>query len=150
MNPVDFGGLTITSSSPKNFKFTVPHYLADRTFHSTSFAVGNPPYFCFDLGQQHSLICTRYTMRHDGRNDDFIRNWRLEGTNEVDAAHWTVMDERINDTTISYPRQFASFAVKSSAPFRFFRIVMTGPTSSGNRQTLVCSSFELYGLFIHM
>ena len=227
INPVE-RCLSIFSSSPKNVKFTSLNQLTDRCFHSTLHTVGNPPFVIFDLGSQHALICTKYMIRHDSRTSDYLRNWKLEATNEpqypqsntfctnpkLDAAinsssnhpsviigpnnvnnnnnsnngsspsssnggltlsipnssvlaveplsspatpnsaggasGWTVLDERLNEKKISHAGAYASFAVRAqnSTPFRYFRITMTGPTSSNGKYTMVMSSFELYGLFL--
>lgn len=31
-----------------------------------------------DLGRQHRLLCNYYTIRHDGSQDGFVRNWVLQ------------------------------------------------------------------------
>jgi hypothetical protein len=118
----------------------------DRTFHSASFFTdrNGSPWFSFDLGENRGLLCDHYTLRHDGSDSDFLRNWILEGSR--DGETWYTLKLHKNDDSISSSGGFGSFAVSSTHLFRHFRVRLTGITSDDTR-TLVCSYFELYGHF---
>lgn len=69
----------------------------------------------------------------------------------LDGHTWTNLRKHENDQTIVKPGQFASWPVNDPAsflPFRFFRVSMTGPTTSeANPWNLCICFFELYGYF---
>ncbi|XP_058737304.1 BTB/POZ domain-containing protein At2g30600-like isoform X2 [Vicia villosa] len=63
--------ITITSSSPHS-RYTDPKVLVSRTYQGTCFAGPrlenghNCSWWMVDLGQDHQLMCSYYTMRQDG------------------------------------------------------------------------------------
>jgi hypothetical protein len=105
-------------------------------------------------------------IRGEGR----LRSWRLEASaenkmnrnieaseepDEPDPASWVVLRTHTNDLSLAAgPYSTADFEIKSCPPategapkgvaFRHFRIVQTGPNSSGTHH-MMCAGFELYG-----
>ncbi|EFJ48857.1 hypothetical protein VOLCADRAFT_48365, partial [Volvox carteri f. nagariensis] len=101
-----------------------------------------------DLGEQHQLAITYYTLRHDG-SQDFVRSWVLQGSH--DLAVWVDLKRHSNDTTIKVPGQYASWPVigpAAAVPYRAFRLLLTAPNASPNpasRHNFCLSNLELYG-----
>ncbi|CAH9145285.1 unnamed protein product [Cuscuta epithymum] len=154
MNPVLCKRVNITASSPFS-RFTDPKVLVSRNFQGTSFAgpqveSGNiSSWWMVDLGHDHQLMCNYYTIRQDGSRT-FMRSWNFQGSG--DGVNWTNLIEHKEDQTICKPGQFASWPVIGSGPlfpFRFFRILMTGP-SADEVDIWNCSIcfLELYGYFL--
>ncbi|OWM70581.1 BTB/POZ domain-containing protein At2g30600 [Punica granatum] len=153
VNPVVAKRITITASSPIS-RFTDPKALASRTYQGTSFAGPriengrNSTWWMVDLGQDHQLMCNYYTLRQDG-SKAYIRSWKLQGS--MDGKSWTDLRAHENDQTMCNPRQFASWPVTGPSallPFRYFRVVLTGPTTDASNPWNFCICFlELYGYF---
>lgn len=101
-----------------------------------------------DLGPSHRLVCNYYTLRQDG-SEDYARNWVLQGS--ADALEWRDLSRHVSDTTIRWPGQYASWAVRAGAslpPYRYFRLFQTGPNAGGeNPNIFALSHLELYGFF---
>jgi hypothetical protein len=87
-----------------------------------------------------------YDLRHglyDGRH--VLRNWNLEGSN--DGVEWVVLHRHVNDTSLAETgHSTASWEVNNPDGLAFsrFRIIMTGPDSSGHHY-LFMMGLELYG-----
>lgn len=122
-------------------------------------------------------MCNYYTLRQDGSNA-YMRSWALQVngptftsdfwkihdclvvTNKflesfqgsMDAENWVDLRVHDNDQMICKPAQFASWPVHGSTtllPFRFFRVILTGPTTSDSTPWNLCICFlELYG-YLH-
>jgi hypothetical protein len=73
----------------------------------------------------------------------------LQGSMEGTA--WTDLRVHKDEKTISSPGQYASWSIsgpKASLPFRMFRVVLTGPTTSKTKPWNLCLCYlELYGYF---
>lgn len=153
VNPVLSKKVTITASSPLS-RFTDPKVLVSRSYQGTSFAGPrmedgrNTAWWMVDLGQGHQLMCNHYTVRQDGSRA-FMRNWSFQGS--MDGITWTNLRIHENDETVCKPGQFASWAVvgpNALLPFRFFRVVLSAPTSDAANPWILCICFlELYGYF---
>lgn len=69
----------------------------------------------------------------------------------LDGKTWTNLRAHENDQTICKPGQFASWPVtgpNALLSFRFFRVVLTGPTMDASNPWNFCICFlELYGYF---
>ncbi|GMH04663.1 hypothetical protein Nepgr_006503 [Nepenthes gracilis] len=153
VNPVVAKRISITASSPIS-RFTDPKVMASRTYQGTSFAGPlvedgkNCSWWMVDIGEDHQLICNHYTLRQDGSRA-FVRHWSLQGS--LDGRTWTNLRVHENDQTICKPGQFASWIVMgldALLPFRFFRVVLTGPTTDTSEPWKFCICFlELYGYF---
>uniref|UniRef100_A0A7E4W8K1 E3 ubiquitin-protein ligase n=1 Tax=Panagrellus redivivus TaxID=6233 RepID=A0A7E4W8K1_PANRE len=100
--------------------------------------------FVFDLGVY--VHPTVYTLRHsEGYDNSALRTWNLEGS--ADNYRWFVISRHENDRSLMAPGDTASWAVnpKVNVAFRYFRIAIKGPNSSGKTHFLSCSGFEIYG-----
>ncbi|XP_048444266.1 BTB/POZ domain-containing protein At2g30600 isoform X2 [Pyrus x bretschneideri] len=153
VNPVLAKRITITASSPPS-RFTDPKALVSRTYRGTSFAGPQiedghkSTWWTVDIGADHQLICNYYTLRQDGSRA-YMRYWNFQGS--LDGKTWTNLRVHENDQTICKPGQFASWPVigqNALLPFRFFRVVLTGPTADASNPWNFCICFlELYGYF---
>ncbi|KAG9443198.1 hypothetical protein H6P81_019052 [Aristolochia fimbriata] len=153
VNPVLSKKILVTASSPTS-RYTDPKALVGRTYQGTSFAgpkIENGQtvaWWMVDIGQDRQLMCNYYTLRQDG-STGYMRWWVLQGS--LDGKNWTDLRVHENDTTVCKPAQFASWPVhgpNALLPFRFFRVVLTGPTTSdSNPWNLGICFLELYGYF---
>ncbi|XP_042063988.1 BTB/POZ domain-containing protein At2g30600-like isoform X1 [Salvia splendens] len=153
VNPVLSKRVTITASSPLS-RFTDPKVLVSRSYQGTSFAGPrmedgrNTAWWMVDLGNGHQVMCNHYTMRQDGSRA-FIRNWSFQGS--MEGSSWTNLRVHEKDETICKPGQFASWPVvgpNALLPFRYFRVVLTAPTTDAANPWILCICFlELYGYF---
>ncbi|XP_002510674.2 BTB/POZ domain-containing protein At2g30600 isoform X1 [Ricinus communis] len=153
VNPVLAKRITITASSP-TLRHTDPKALVSRTYQGTSFAGprmedGNKcAWWMVDIGKDHQLMCNYYTLRQDGSRA-YIRFWNLQGS--LDGKSWTNLRVHKDDQTVCKPGQFASWPItgpNSLLPFRFFRVILTGPTTDVSDPWNLCICFlELYGYF---
>ncbi|KAK6939223.1 Farnesoic acid O-methyl transferase [Dillenia turbinata] len=153
VNPYLAKRIIITASSP-NSRYTDPKALASRTFQGTFFAGPRIEdgktcaWWMVDIGQDHQLVCNYYTLRQDGSRA-YIRSWNLQGS--LDGRTWTNLRVHENDQTICKPGQYASWPVTGPdalLPFRFFRVILTGPTVDDSNPWNFCICFfELYGFF---
>lgn len=133
--------------------------LTDRTLNANSHT-NNPgvgEWAAWDFGPINLLAPTHYTLRNRGSYSDLnvLRNWKLQGTNEVsawtvggiNAATWTDLDTRTADTTIAATTgAWGAFTLASppTTPYRYLRIVTTGVDSSGDYY-LTITEAEFYG-----
>ncbi|KAJ0260008.1 BACK domain-containing protein [Hirschfeldia incana] len=153
VNPVLAKKITITSSSPTS-RFTDPKALASKTYVGTSFAGPRiedgriSSWWMVDLGEDHQLMCNYYTFRQDGSRA-YARSWKFQGS--MDGKTWTDLRVHENDQTMCKAGQFASWPITAAnalLPFRFFRLVMTGPTADTSTPWNFCICYlELYGYF---
>ncbi|GAB2215913.1 hypothetical protein Droror1_Dr00023676 [Drosera rotundifolia] len=153
VNPILAKRVSIVASSPIS-RFTDPKVLASRTYQGTSFTGARIEdgkkcaWWMVDIGEDHQLMCNYYTLRQD-RSIAFIRNWNLQGS--LDGKTWANLRVHENDQTICKPGQFASWPVtgpNALLPFRYFRVILTGPTTDPSEPWKFCTCFlELYGFF---
>ncbi|KAE9620943.1 putative chromatin remodeling & transcription regulator BTB-POZ family [Lupinus albus] len=146
--------ITITASSPHG-RYTDPKVLASRTYQGTCFAGprlenGNiSSWWMVDLGQDHQLMCNYYTLRQDG-SKAFPRCWNFQGS--LEGKSWTNLRVHENEWTVCKPAQFASWPItgpNALLPFRYFRIVLTAPTTDAtNPWNFSICYLELYGFFL--
>ncbi|KAI5075302.1 hypothetical protein GOP47_0009378 [Adiantum capillus-veneris] len=151
MNPALTKKVSVTASSPLS-RFTDAKALVSRQYQGTSFAGpsfegGHPcSWWKIDLGESHQLMCNHYTLRQDG-SVNYVRSWSLQGSS--DDRNWLDLRIHQNEKTLSRAGQFASWPIHSAnahLPFRYFRIILTGPTSSSSRPWNLCICYtELYG-----
>ncbi|KAF8086946.1 hypothetical protein N665_0607s0008 [Sinapis alba] len=153
VNPVLAKKIIITSSSPTS-RFTDPKALASKTYVGTSFAGPRmedgriSSWWMVDLGEDHQLMCNYYTFRQDGSRA-YARSWKFQGS--MDGKTWTDLRVHENDQTMCKAGQFASWPITAAnalLPFRFFRLVMTGPAADTSTPWNFCICYlELYGYF---
>ena len=102
-----------------------------------------------DLGEGRSLVVDHYCLRSDRHTAAHkLRNWELQGS--PDGHTWQTLRAHQNDTSLAdQPMSTAAWPVDAGAQaFRHFRILQTGPNSSGNSGSndyLMCAGIELYG-----
>ena len=112
---------------------------------------------CVDIGANRSLQINHYYLQHNrGHISHILRSWVLEGSNaattpavQAEPANWTVLREHAGDTSLrNIAGADAAWPVVVRAGddgyYRFFRIRITGPNSSGNHY-LMANGFEMYG-----
>ncbi|KAL6578268.1 hypothetical protein OROMI_010596 [Orobanche minor] len=153
VNPVLSKKVIITASSPLS-RFTDPKVLVSRSYQGTYFAGPrvedgkNTAWWMIDIGHGHQLMCNYYTLRQDGSRA-FIRNWSFQAS--IDGNNWTSLTVHEDDGTMIKTGQFASWPVvgpNALLPFRFFRVVLTAPTTDPTNPWNLCVCFfELYGYF---
>mmetsp|Transcript_22452 Transcript_22452/g.44094 ORF Transcript_22452/g.44094 Transcript_22452/m.44094 type:complete len:630 (+) Transcript_22452:183-2072(+) len=91
---------------------------------------------------------SHYTLGYYVNGQDHIpRNWVLQGSK--DNTNWATLKVHENDTSLDGKLHLSTWriperAVSQAGPFRFFRVMQTGPTSTGT-MFLVLSFLELYG-----
>jgi hypothetical protein len=128
-----------------------PNLLFNRTLDLwyTSNSVNS--WIAIDIGQRN-FILNKYAIRHDDETGYYLRNWKLQGSNNVNvnsvaginAATWIDLDTRINDVTINSVGGWGSFNVNTSNVYRWLRLLQNGVNSSSDNY-LVMSEIELYG-----
>lgn len=153
VNPVLAKRICVSASSPIS-RHTDPKVLVSRTYQGTSFAGPriedgkNCTWWIIDIGQDHQLMCNYYTLRQDGSRA-YIRSWNFQGS--LDGKTWTNLRVHENDQTMCKPGQFASWPIigpNALLPFRFFRVLLTAPTTDDTNPWNFCICFlELYGYF---
>ncbi|KAJ0967945.1 hypothetical protein J5N97_024862 [Dioscorea zingiberensis] len=153
VNPVLSKKIDVTASSPTS-RYTDAKALVSRTYQATLYAGPRIQdghicaWWMIDIGEGHQLMCNYYTLRQDGSNT-YPRSWALQGS--MNMENWTTLRVHDNDQKICRPGQFASWAVQGPSallPFRFFRVILTGPTVDDSSPWNLCICFiELYGYF---
>lgn len=151
INPVLAKNITVTASSP-NSRYTDPKALVSKNYQGTCFAGPRDEdgkkcsWWMVDIGQDHQLMCNYYTVRQDG-STAFMRSWVLQGS--MDGENWTSLIVHEEERAICQPGQFASWPITGPSallPFRFFRLALTGLTTSNTWNLCICF-LELYGYF---
>jgi hypothetical protein len=91
------------------------------------------------------LITNCYRLRRF--SDSFLKSWSLLGSNDASCplAQWTELDHRLENRR-GENNDFAAFPAVGG-PFRYFRLVCTGPTWN-NDYYLVLKHIDLYGVLI--
>ena len=114
-------------------------------------------WICVDIGANRRLQIKHYYMRNRQANGSYVlRSWVLEGSNtattpaaQADLAGWTVLGEYAGDESLrKVAGADAAWPVVVGAGddgyYRFFRIRITGPNSSGHHY-LEVNGLEMYG-----
>lgn len=108
-------------------------------------------WWCIDLGENHLLIPTHYSLRH-GKNDgrSILRDWELQGF--IDGADWKKIDtcrkKLDREFTEPFPYATETFSVEGDVgAFRYFRIYQTGQHSTRGFG-IYLSGMEFYGVLI--
>jgi hypothetical protein len=94
---------------------------------------------------KHSVVPTRYTIRHGYPGGHALRNWNFEGSNN--GEEWFLISEHIEDESLSDASlaSSASFEIPGhTESYSHFRIFVTGKSSGGSTY-LMMAGFELYG-----
>eukprot|EP00516_Mucochytrium_quahogii_P002569 CAMPEP_0203745666 /NCGR_PEP_ID=MMETSP0098-20131031/1332_1 /ASSEMBLY_ACC=CAM_ASM_000208 /TAXON_ID=96639 /ORGANISM=" , Strain NY0313808BC1" /LENGTH=547 /DNA_ID=CAMNT_0050633511 /DNA_START=2143 /DNA_END=3783 /DNA_ORIENTATION=+ len=90
---------------------------------------------------------SHYTLGYYVNGEDHVpRNWVLQGSQ--DNTTWATLKVHENDVALDGDMHLATWKIPKQAntkgPFRFFRIMQTGPTSTGT-MFLVLSFIEFFG-----
>lgn len=153
VNPVASGVLSIRASSPMSRCGTDGKALVSRNFSRLNFAGPRrtqdgtlESWWTIDLGEDHSLRCTRYVIRHDG-SSDYLRTWCLLGS--TDGLSWIKLSTHENDFSLKISGQYASWPVRPrSERFRFFKLLQTQANMDGPNPWHVSLSYiDFYGDF---
>ena len=90
------------------------------------------------------MVLHRYTLRHGYDDASWsLRSWNLEGSN--DGTEWVVLRQHVGDTSLNSGWATASWdANPDRLAFSHFRILLTGPHSSGS-PSIDMAGLELYG-----
>ena len=106
-----------------------------------------------DLGINHRLIITHYSLRQGKRHgESALTDWQQEGSH--DGKNWKELKTIHNgkDPQFFAPPPFytGTWSVGGEIPaFRFFRIFQTGRNSSG-KYGIYLSGIELYGVLLNI
>lgn len=134
--------------------YTLVNRVADAAYASANF-VGH--WFAFDIGVGNSLTISDYWMKQrSDTSTQAMRNWDLEGSNDVatsditgvNAATWTNLESRINDTTMPISTGSTGRYTVGGSPsaYRFFRIISTGVNANPPDIAMQVCEFEMYGV----
>lgn len=146
VNPSKYGLVHIRSSEGRQLPYGTVHDIVahDQTLNCHT-ADKKGSWFSIDTGVW--LVPSAYSLRHArGYSNSALRNWRLEGSK--DGATWTALTTHSNDTSLREPGSTGTWPVDPPADergWRWFRLIMTGPNSSGSNSYLSLSGIELYG-----
>lgn len=142
--PHDTGMCLVDCSSPES-RYTKRRRLVDRKGGTLNTASGQPAWWQLDLTEGHSLLCNRYSVRHGRTNDNYLRSWLLEATNDVTLQDWVQLRVHEGDSALCFPGQYASWDVPTAGrePYRFFRLRLGG----SGRGEIAIAEFELYGYY---
>jgi hypothetical protein len=93
-----------------------------------------------------TLKCNYYSIRNRSNTDHYLRNWKLQGSN--DDSTWTDLNVQTNNTTLASASQWLSLPVTSTTAYKYFRLLMTG-VNSANYYYLCLGELELYGTYTY-
>ncbi len=152
-NPHTAGRVTVVRSSESQ---GTPSILVDRSggvnCHTDS---GVGEWICVDLGANHSIRPSDYTLRNRGQWNGYpLRNWKLQGSNtvagntvsQINAATWADLDIRTNDTAQADAADaWGKWSLTPpSTAYRWLRVLCT--ETSG--YYLCVAEVEVYGLAV--
>jgi hypothetical protein len=154
---------SVHMGSPFNIVSRTIEHSPNYTFNKTNSWVE------IDFGERRLLLADKYTIRHGGSaSGNALRNWELQarvsdfedcakGNNngDDDDNEWITIKSHFDDDTLhEEPNSSASWDLEipinisddlKTIGFRYYRIFLTGPNSSGN-YCLFCCGLELYGI----
>jgi hypothetical protein len=118
---------------------------------------GTLPAWCVYDFIDKSIAVTKYTLRNRSLNTSLLlTNWVLEGSNSLsaltvagaNAATWTTIDTRNNDTTFTFVNQYYTITpnASSTASYRYLRLRMVGTSNP----YLIFGEIEFYGLVLRV
>ena len=91
--------------------------------------------------ESYTLWEYQLTTCHSPAGKKHLKSWELRVS--ADGDKWTVVDRRTNEPCLNNARAKAIFhpAVNVTQPFRYIRLVITGPNHSGSL-SLVCAHID--------
>ncbi|MEH2392605.1 MAG: discoidin domain-containing protein [Nostoc sp.] len=136
-------GVLISASSTENGSLSS---LVDRVSSQWFSNINANNYVQFQL-TNCKLKPTKYSIKTRSNNADYYpRNWQLLGSN--DGINWDVVDEQINNNTLSSISQWLTIPVSTTTKYSYFRLLQNGADSSGAGY-LCLGEVELYGFYTH-
>jgi hypothetical protein len=140
VNPLLAGEIAITIFPPYDASHNNPDYLCDRIINSriaTANQIGS--YYLIDL-KDYRLKINHYSLRARDYYANNPSNWQFQGSS--DFQDWITLDNQVNQNL--QQNQWFDAAVQASVPYRYFRVISTGASSSGDN--IFCmAELELYG-----
>lgn len=154
-NPDTFGTVVVTRSSAL---VGADGDLVNRAVEYNTTDNSSGEWIAIDLGIGNLMVVSDYLLRNgnDGGSGLAIRNWTLQGSNDVasndvtgiNAATWDDLDVRTSDTSMGGAQGDWIHKILGSTPagYRWLRILNTGVNSVGQNYVQLCE-FEFYGDF---
>jgi len=144
-NPVSRGLVALSSSSSWG-NAIIPESLCGSSNQVTIFWTNSEPdaWVKFDIDPKNlglRFIITHYLYEFQA-SMWIPRSWNLEGS--LNNTDWVVLKEHNNDITIKGPGSYIFPVTNSTEAFRYFRLHITGPDTTGTSYIGI-SSIELYG-----
>ena len=149
-NPHNSGAVVVTRSAGWS---GYTYQLVDRSTSGQEFFSDNALGGWFAVDLQSAVVLTDYSLKSDSETGYKPRNWKLQGSNDVqanttagiEAATWVDLDVRTSDSTIPTGASTWGHFVLSGTPaaYRWYRVILTGVESSGSYYLAVVE-FELY------
>lgn len=102
-----------------------------------------------DIGEIRLLRPTGYCLRHDTQGSrGVLRNWVLQGSVEdTEEDSWVTLSSHVDDSSLAAQEgATSSFQISDQGleGYRYFRLVQSGPNSSGKGR-LMCCGIDFYG-----
>jgi BTB And C-terminal Kelch/BTB/POZ domain/Farnesoic acid 0-methyl transferase len=152
LNPYRTSAVDVQLSCPES-RYCERQVFVGSSYRSTSFIGGSPPWLVVDLGAEHACVPTAYSLQIDA-SPDLLRNWRLQGAAARSANDWHDLSAHVDDETFVHAGQFGRWAITDALVgldgFRYFRLLMDGPSSTGDTHKLCICRLELYGYLIEI
>jgi hypothetical protein len=151
-NPYQIGAVEINASSLGQGSGDLSLFVSYFPVFNESCYTDNTPqsWMGVDIGPNRLIRPTAYSLRHDAQSGrGVLRNWVFQG--KPSGRHedsWVTISTHDNDKSLAEEAaSTALFRIDSEdviRGYRFFRILQTGPNSTG-KDRLYCSGIELYG-----
>jgi hypothetical protein len=141
---IDTGAVSVTASGIGSPQFCPLRVLADFGCGINCFCTPDVPnsWVCYDFGRARVRL-THYAVRSALKVDQFhLRSWKFEGS--VDGTSWIVLDNHMNDATLTGAGAIAVFKTSRAIEVRMVRLCHTGKNSRPSDQ-MVLSALELFG-----
>jgi hypothetical protein len=150
-NPLSIGAVGVNSSGVGNGSAPLSFFVSNIAIYGESCftEISENAWMGVDIGAGRLLCPSAYCLRHDTQSSrGVLRNWILEGrSTDQSGDGWVTLSTHRDDESLALnPGSVALFQINSDSldAYRYFRIVITGPNSSGKLR-LMCSGFEIYG-----
>ncbi|MGL5922134.1 hypothetical protein [Chroococcidiopsis sp.] len=150
-NPHTAATVTVIASATNSGSVT---NLTSRTTDSHNTTNAAAAWIAIDLGEDVLFTPNSYTLQNHNVASSAIRNWKLQGSNNVGAntpagiiaATWVDLDTRVNDASMAnIASVWGSYSITPpSVGYRWMRILQTGLNASSTN-ILAISEFEFYG-----
>ena len=142
VNPKNLNFVNVTSSSLHSG--SIENFIDWNSVSRSNYTNGSQGEWVQIEFLKHTVSPTHYSFRHDQNPSNYLRNWKLEGSN--DGNTWICLKQHTDDTSINSSLATASRSVQvdQNQFFKFFRVFKTGICSSGTNHLLM-NGFEIYG-----